>query len=325
MVEAKKKTNANVVEVEGYLKENTLAETVTKTHKAAIMGTLTIALSDKEDYRLRFMAMKTNSSGEENPAYKALARLLPEKTVTIATLLKANPQATFEEVRIQATPVWARGSFELYDRKNEKGEVISSVTLRGQTAGMKTAQSKTPFALKATFKVDGIVMSKQEEKVGDASTGRTIVKLMIPDHFREVGMPMDFVCEGDIANSSIENLYERGDSGQFAGRLFNSREEQIITNKTVTYTDGSSDETTRVVTVFTNERRVTKVTNPFMEEEAPYISPQVMNQYLTNREAKLEELEVTSAANSASANTNAQPISQGVALANGNPEKKFTF
>lgn len=296
MEQNKKKTSSvNTVIIEGYLKENTLENkmVVNKTdqkQREAISGALTIALSHEEDYKIRFMVYKYSASGAENRTYKALEKLLPENTTSIATIMKSNPNATFEAASQIATKVWARGQFELFDRVNDKNEMVSSVTFKGLNAGVKNEASKTPFELKAQFEIDGYFERIQDEKEKGEETGRVIVTLSIPDYFFETCYPIDFICSSDKAIESIRT-YERGQSGYFVGTLVNTKKQVVEKRATTKFMDGSEQNNDRTTFSFVNERVIEKMTYPFEEESSDYISPEDIKAFKVNREKKLTELE----------------------------------
>ena len=63
--------------------------------------------------------------------------------------MKDQAAMTFDVAKETATKVWIIGALQEYIRKDEKGEVISSTTIKGLTAGIKTESDKHPFTQKA--------------------------------------------------------------------------------------------------------------------------------------------------------------------------------
>lgn len=284
----------NSVEVEGYLKENGLTKTTSADGVEVISGTLTIALSGEEDYRMRFYAAKYAKSDKAHAkvlnTYTRLETLLPSMTTSIATLLQGNPNMSFEEAKGGATPMWMRGSFDVYDRKEENGNIVTSVSTRGMSAGIKTPSSQNPFVLKALFDVEGALESKAMETTNGEETGRMLVTIAVPDYYSEVIYPIDFVVENQGSKDTFAQ-YEIGQSGRYVGSLRNSRKVVKTASSGMSFSDGSVDEGT--TTVFVNERVIEKLTYPFDEAIPNFISAETLAKFKANRAQKLNDLEIT--------------------------------
>lgn len=286
----------NTIEIEGYLKENSLSRSITaQSNRECISGSLVVALSDEEDYRIRFMAMKTTQGGQENKTYTMLENLLPDNTTSIATLLLSNEGASFSEVKVAATRVWVRGQFNIYDKKETNGDVRSFVTLRGLSAGIKDERSKSPFTPKALFDIEGSIESiKPERDADNFDTGRTKVCLYVPDTYNDVLYPVEFICENTGAVSSISS-YKQGDTGRFVGFLRNSRIEELVQGERIEFMDGTHQENSKTTYSFVNERIIEKMTYPYMEDNPKFINKKDVSRMLSNRSAMLEDLMPTPA------------------------------
>lgn len=302
----------NTVEVEGYLKENTLQETVYN-GIPVISGVITIALSEKEDHRIRFYVTKygKNDTKQEKvlPTFNTLSNMLPAKTVSIATLLKANPEATFDQVKVEASPVWARASFDLYDRKDEQGELHTSVSLRGISCGLKTASSKNAFNPHTLFDIDASLDSIKPEVLKDGlETGRYIGTVSAVDHYNKVTLPMSVIFESPSAINSVQT-WERGSFGHLQGMLRSTAEEVADATSSTTFLDGTTE--TKTVTRFINERVVARMTAPYTENmRSQYVSPEMIKDYRANREKKLAELPLGDNKNNAAKSTSAPAQAQ---------------
>lgn len=282
----------NKVEIEGYLKANTLERRVTSTGKEAIMGLLTIAISANEDHRIRYMATEFKNNNDANPMYSSLEKILPENTTTIATLLTSNPNATFDEVKEQATKVAAWGSIDVYDRKSEGGEITTMLTLRGMSAAVKKDDSKKPFAPRAKFDVEAYVDNIKDEKKDGEETGRVIVVLSIPDDYKQEAFTYDFICESDSAKGCIVQ-HEKGGTARYVGAIRNTKEEKLIKGEVTEFMDGTEDDSSRTVFTFVNEYVIEKMTRPYSEDDTKALSAETIRAYKTKREKALEEMEVT--------------------------------
>lgn len=288
-----KKSSTNIVELEGYLKENNLSKGVSSSGKDYISGSLVIAISEEEEFRIRFMAMKIGATGEVNKIYSTLEALLPDHTTSIATLLNSQEGATFTEVKRASTRVWARGQFDSFDKKDVKNQIHSAITLRGLSAGIKDERSKTDFAPKAKFDIEAYIDAIKPEKTKEGEeTGRIVISTYIPDFYSDVAFPAEFICESQSAVSSI-NAYHKGDTGRFVGFLRNAKKEHIIKGETIEFMDGTQEDKSRVTYSFANERIIEKMTYPYMEDNSKYISNAEIKTLLSNRASKLEELSVS--------------------------------
>lgn len=293
MAEAVKRDNHNEVVIEGYLKETTLQVTK-KDGINVISGTITVSHNPNTDYRLRFYVTEfaKSDTNQSNPlqSYKMLSGLLPNVSTSIASLLKSNPNAKFDDVKGAATAVWARGSFDVYDRKDENGTIHTSLSLRGMRAGVKSAASGH-FELKAGFEIDGIVEKVYPEvnKEGQ-ETGRTIIKLSSVDNYNKVSFPIELVAETPNARQEA-TMWQVGESGCFFGVLRSTQEETVDASSSIQMRDGTVE--TKKVTRWVNERIMERSSMAFTESQVTrYISPELIKEYKINREKKLAELPV---------------------------------
>jgi len=288
-----KKTAVNSVMLEGYLKETTLELKRTASGRDSIQGQIIVAVSDTEDYRARFISMKTNAQGMPVKNYDTLCGFLPNNVISISSLLQANPSSKFDTVKDQATKIYIYGSFETYDKKDERGVITTTVTIRGQKCGIKSEQK--PFNPHARFEVNGYVdgIKDEREKNSGEPTGRKLLNLLVPDYFNEVVYPIDFICENEVSINSINN-YSRGDSGFFVGSLKNIKEEEVVSTTTRQMASGGDYTKNKKAYSFINERIIDDMeSSPFSLENSEYISAEEVKKFSANRVSKLEALEVT--------------------------------
>ena len=286
------KTVKNFVKLEGWLKDNTLAVMTTNNQKSAISGQLVIATSATEEFRIRLFAAETFTSGQKNPNYEGLLKLLSSETVTVKTILEANEGATFEAATLQASKVWATGNFSVYDRKDEGGEIHTSVTLQGNRAGFKIdgPLTKKKFAPEASFDCEGFLNKIQDEKDGETETGRVKLEILIPDYFHETVMPVEFIVPAEIRDVTL-GAWNRGETVSFKGHLVNARKEVAPQRAARTSLLGHT-EVLEPTFVFVNERVITEPFPAYVPEDVKAISADTVKTYLANREKMLEELEV---------------------------------
>lgn len=324
MAENNKKENQvnyqNFANVVGYLKDNTLKSIVTSTHKEAINGQLVIAIDAEKEYRVKFMASKTYGDGKTaNPLYTALQALMPDKTITIKTLLEANEKATFEEVKLQATKAWCNTNFDIYDRKDEKGEIHTSAMLNGRNAGVFNANSKKPFEPRATFKVEGYVNKLKMETKNEAETGRAEVEILLPDTYHETVMPITFFTTSELGSVVLDN-WKRGDTILAEGYLMNSRVEVAPARTGRVSLTGKVEETAPTY-AFVNERIINEPYPAAGEEDVKFLKADTIRAYSANRQKMLDELEVTADRG----DNNSAPTTAPLTAATANDKSKFVL
>lgn len=281
----------NTIEIEGYLKENTLAVRQTKDGREAIYGTLVVALNEKEEYRINCIACRLSKTGKELFLYKKLEAVLPAYTTSMATALQSGVSISFEGAAAQATRICVTAKFETNDRRDEAGHLISSIRLNCTNAYIKTDKSRTLFTPRAYFDVEGYVDALRPELDSDKEeTGNILVDLSIPDYFRETVTPVTFICKSESARKCIDNYYQKGSCGRFVGHLKSVREETLVKGEAVEYLDGTVEQKTRTTATFINERVIEKMVAPYEEESNKYISAEEIRFFKANRETMLQNL-----------------------------------
>jgi len=219
MAEVSKREH-NVV-IKGYLKENTLELIKTQKGSRAIRGNLMVALNENESFKVQYYVGEFTSTGDPAKAFEGLYALLPEKTTSIVGYLKENYGSKFQEAAKFATKIWVNGYFDEYLRRNENGDVVTSVQIRGRRAGLAAANEEGLFTPKAEFKADVYVYDiKEEEKEGN-KTGRIVLTGLIPNYDQSVTM-VDFIAptDGNVATYILSN-YHNEDTVRLEGNLLN--------------------------------------------------------------------------------------------------------
>lgn len=175
------KRRRNFVFLEGYLKENTLEKVTLPSGDEAIRGSVTIAISQDESYKVTFNVGKLTKDGAVRKDYEKVEKILRVNTLSIANYLKSTPTATFDLAKNQASKVYITGSFEEY-AVIENGKERSSITIRGTSGGLKTAEDRHPFNPRATFELDVFIESKEFEERDGEKTGRLEITGLIPTY-----------------------------------------------------------------------------------------------------------------------------------------------
>lgn len=225
----------NEVKIEGYLRENGLELTRNNKQEEVIRGSLIVALDNVRSckaqfYVNRFKPLKPGeTTRQESKAYGKLVELLPGNTISIASLMKDHTAMTFDDAKELATKVWIYGALQEYVRKDEKGDVISSATIRGLSAGIKTESDKHPFTPKAGFEVEMYIEGKRPEMKDGEETGRIVLTGLIPEYDDSVSR-IDFIATTDYANEEktitvadyIEENYNIGQTVKIYGDVINT-------------------------------------------------------------------------------------------------------
>ena len=314
---------ANKVQIEGYLRENNLELIRNDRQEEVIRGSLIVALDNVRSCRAQFYVNRFNTlkpgetTRQESRAYGRLVELLPGNTISIASLMKDQSAMTFDVAKESATKIWVIGALQEYLRKDEKGEVISSATIKGLTAGIKAEGDKHPFAAKAEFEVEMYIEGKRAEMKDGEETGRLILTGLIPEYDDSVSR-IEFVTEKGDATDYIEENYNVGQMVKVYGDVINTYVR--IEKDTAASTFGRTLEP-QYETMFTSERQIFGGTaTPFDEDDDNGLKKAEIKAALAKRQQKIEEMPAKDDAPKA-----ANPKKGFTETAPAAPKKKFTF
>lgn len=233
-----KKSKKNVVRIVGYLKENSLEEVQNNEGKDVIRGSVIISTSDIASHKVQFYMNSVNWEGEQSSDYEALHALLPENTVTVASFLKDNPGATFEQATAAATRVWCLARFDEF--ASMQGESCTSIISNrgwrmGEADPTKTFNPCAEFTTDVYInKITSEVVYADEDDEDGQETGRIILNCLIEgyDSASKKALPMqmvDFVCpvEDGIADH-VKKHYKEGETAMINGDLISIMEKTLI-------------------------------------------------------------------------------------------------
>lgn len=283
----KKKANGfkNSVKIVGYLKENTLEVIENSKGGRAIRGYVIIATDRLNNHRVQYYVPEYLSNGDENKTFEALSELLPADTLTIASYLKANPEADYSNALEAATKVWAVGSFEEYARRTGE-RVQRSISTKGFRLGLAKAD-KAPFTPAAEFDID-VYLSKIDDELdeNEEPTGRLLVEGYAPRYDNSVDV-IDFVAvKEDGVAAYIKKNYKVGDTTNLRGDLISLAERREIESDETEYFGRQNGPTYE--TVFTRERRIVGGSKtPIHAGEEGCITKEFVKEALAEREAKM--------------------------------------
>lgn len=316
---------ANKVQIEGYLRENNLELIRNDKQEEVIRGSLVVALDNVRSCRAQFYVSRFNTlkpgetTRQESKAYGRLVELLPGNTISVSSLMKDQAAMTFDVAKESATKVWIIGALQEYIRKDEKGEAISSTTIRGLSAGIKTESDKHPFTQKAEFEVEMYIEGKRPEMKDGEETGRIVLTGLIPEYDDSVGR-IDFVTELGDATDYIEENYNVGQTVKVYGDVINTyvRVEKEGSGHTFGRTLEPQYETT-----FTSERQIFGGTaTPLDEDDENALKKAEIKAALAKRQQKIDEMPTKDDAPKA---VNPKKGFTETPAATSTPKKKFTF
>lgn len=316
---------ANKVQIEGYLRENNLELIRNDKQEEVIRGSLVVALDNVRSCRAQFYVSRFNTlkpgetTRQESKAYSRLVELLPGNTISISSLMKDQAAMTFDVAKESATKVWIIGALQEYIRKDEKGEVISSTTIKGLSAGIKTESDKHPFTQKAEFEVEMYIEGKRPEMKDGEETGRIVLTGLIPEYDDSVSR-IEFVTELGDATDYIEENYNVGQTVKVYGDVINTyvRVEKEGGGHTFGRTLEPQYETT-----FTSERQIFGGTaTPLDEDEENALKKAEIKAALAKRQQKIDEMPVKDDTPKA---VNPKKGFTETPAATSAPKKKFTF
>lgn len=316
---------ANKVQIEGYLRENNLELIRNDKQEEVIRGSLVVALDNVRSCRAQFYVSRFNTlkpgetTRQESKAYGRLVELLPGNTISISSLMKDQAAMTFDVAKESATKVWIIGALQEYIRKDEKGEVISSTTIKGLTAGIKTESDKHPFTQKAEFEVEMYIEGKRPEMKDGEETGRIVLTGLIPEYDDSVSR-IEFVTELGDATDYIEENYNVGQTVKVYGDVINTyvRVEKEGGGHTFGRTLEPQYETT-----FTSERQIFGGTaTPLDEDDENALKKAEIKAALALRQQKIDNMPTKDDAPKA---VNPKKGFTETPSAPAAPKKKFTF
>lgn len=316
---------ANKVQIEGYLRENNLELIRNDKQEEVIRGSLVVALDNVRSCRAQFYVSRFNTlkpgetTRQESKAYSRLVELLPGNTISISSLMKDQAAMTFDVAKESATKVWIIGALQEYIRKDEKGEVISSTTIKGLSAGIKTESDKHPFTQKAEFEVEMYIEGKRPEMKDGEETGRIVLTGLIPEYDDSVSR-IDFVTEPGDATDYIEENYNIGQTVKVYGDVINTyvRVEKESGGHTFGRTIEPQYETT-----FTSERQIFGGTaTPLDEDDENALKKAEIKAALALRQQKIDNMPAKDDAPKA---VNPKKGFTETPSAPAAPKKKFTF
>lgn len=316
---------ANKVQIEGYLRENNLELIRNDKQEEVIRGSLVVALDNVRSCRAQFYVSRFNTlkpgetTRQESKAYSRLVELLPGNTISISSLMKDQAAMTFDVAKESATKVWIIGALQEYIRKDEKGEVISSTTIKGLSAGIKTESDKHPFTQKAEFEVEMYIEGKRPEMKDGEETGRIVLTGLIPEYDDSVSR-IEFVTELGDATDYIEENYNVGQTVKVYGDVINTyvRVEKESGGHTFGRTIEPQYETT-----FTSERQIFGGTaTPLDEDDENALKKAEIKAALALRQQKIDNMPAKDDAPKA---VNPKKGFTETPAAPAAPKKKFVF
>lgn len=209
--EKEKKSSRNFALVVGYLKETTLELKSSSDGRRFISGNVTVAVDEFNSHRIRFVVYEDQAKEK----FDAVEKFLPSNVVSVASYLKSNPTANFAVASSMATKVWVTGALEEYVKLKGENET-RSVNVSGIKIGFSDPEKFEP---KATFEIDGVISSVDDEVVDEKATGRATLGLYVPA-YKDLIYLMNFVVQKENnAAKYVKEKFAVGDSIHLNGNL----------------------------------------------------------------------------------------------------------
>ncbi len=248
----------NSVQVEGYLKENNLKLTKDDNGNEVIQGNIIVTVDEEglNSVRIQVYANRYKKADEgkqvESKTFPRWLEILPEKTMTVVSYLKDNPEATFADAKQSVSRVYAKGSMEEYAVREDKKE-ISYATIKGISAGFKKDGGKNPFKPKAEF-IISLFIEKMVEEVDDdgEETGRIIITGLTPNYDESVSR-ITYVTGTEEVAIFIRDNYEPGQTTYLTGDIVNIKKEVVKQQGEASFGRPIEDQ---IETKFENERTI---------------------------------------------------------------------
>lgn len=246
----------NSISVVGYLKENGLRQITDKEGGKVICGNLIIATDDISSYKVQsFYVKELDSKGNINDLFITLQKFVNNEVVSIASFLKGNPGADFEQAKAAATQIWASGEYEEYAVKDGE-EIVSTPTIRGRRVGFQ-ADSMKEFIPHTKFAFTTYVESISEKD----DKGNVIISGLVEGYdknsrssyaMNRVNLLCEADCNGVAVADYVSKNYKVGQTLELQGYI------STVQTKTVTeaVTDGFG-------TANTPEQVITKITHDY--------------------------------------------------------------
>lgn len=247
-----KKKLRNYAFAEGYLRESTLKQDVTKAGAPCIKGDVVVAIDRFNAQRIHVFAMATKNDGTENKAYTSLLNVIVAPTMASCVSSLPNDgvdlddldEKTWEAVTRTAAKVWFSGTLEEYatisvtdEKGKEKEKETSSFSFRASNGSIRRDKEKHPFTPRCNVELDGIITSIRDEvKKGEGEdaepeeTGRKVIGYLWVD-YKGVGHEFKLYAGNDSIDpeapslgtyaSYVEDNYEVGNLAQFNVAIVN--------------------------------------------------------------------------------------------------------
>lgn len=244
----------NKITAVGYLKENGLRVIVGKDGGKVICGNLIIATDEVSSYKIQsFYVKELDYNGNPNELFATLSDFVEDKVVSIASFLKANPGADFDQAKAAATQLWALGEYEEYAVK-DGDDIVSVPTIKGKKVGFQANSSKE-FIPHTSFEFTTYVENISEKD----SKGNVVIAGLVDgyDKNSKGTYPMnriELLCEAEKAEY-VSTHYKAGQTINLLGEISTVQTKTI--KEAVTDGFGSANTPEQVVTKISHDYIVT--------------------------------------------------------------------
>lgn len=195
----------NQVEISGIAQESTLelkefVDKSTNLPYKAIIGDVTVKISEDETQVVSYFVKQLTKDGAENKTFKAMNTIMNEM-VTMADVAQGYKSG-------EPSLITCKGRLELNDYMGRDGELKSFPKITGQFSPTRFKGNVEEFTPKATFDIEGIMKASATEELKDEQpTGRVKIQLYVPMFGGKI-IPLSFVTTNKLKSNDVDYLLD---------------------------------------------------------------------------------------------------------------------
>ncbi|KAF6620509.1 hypothetical protein HFE03_07600 [Paenibacillus sp. EKM102P] len=252
----------NTVHIEGTIKEVRIEEGTLPDKREVISGEIDIQVDENSVHTVHLFSFKYKQDKSINGIYKGIKTMMDE-------------YKTGDKVRI------TQGSVRLNEYVGGDGLWKSYPQIN--TNFVNRVKESDVFEPKANFSFELFVISVKEEIKNDESTGRAIIKGLIPIYGGAV-IPFEVVAADPKAVAYVTDTYEKGNTVSLHGVIVN---QEIINRREIE--TGFGEPQVKIDRKTVREYLVKGGSAPYDEDSKNAFDPKLVAKALKVRESEIEE------------------------------------
>lgn len=176
-----------------------------------IMGSISIRTGENELHTVRLYSRELTAKGEKNKMFEGYKTVMNDM-VTVTDISEGKAPEGAEPTKLRVN-----GSLSMSEYFNEGG-FNAFLQVQGRFVNRVKTEEGHTFEPKATYDVEGIVMSRVPEMKDDEETGRQKVRLMIPTY--NGAIELEFISKEEHGEY-IEDNFEVNSTVNLYGSIIN--------------------------------------------------------------------------------------------------------